>query len=113
MRWPIACAARPTASHTRPSRWPSSIDIGPCAQRSMDECRVLDDRQARIERDWNALVGPLAIEAESRTPAELRAWLRQREEVVQLLEKAEEIRQSLEPLEQTFTHKTSGDQPNL
>ena len=24
MHWPTACAARPTASHTRPSRWPSS-----------------------------------------------------------------------------------------
>ena len=25
-----------------------------------DECRVLDDRQAGISRDWTALVGPLA-----------------------------------------------------
>ncbi len=71
----------------------------------VDEGRVLDDRQARIDRDWNALVAPLAIEAESRTPAELRAWLRQREEVVQLLEKVEELRQTLEPLEQTFCTK--------
>jgi uncharacterized protein YhaN len=67
-----------------------------------DECQVLDDRTAGIDRDWTALVGPLAIEAESRTPAELRAWLRLREEVVKHLEKVEEIRQSLEPLEQTF-----------
>ena len=71
----------------------------------VDEGQALDDRQARIERDWNALVGPLAIETELRTPAELRAWLRQREEVVQLLEKVEEIRQNLEPLEQTFNTK--------
>ena len=49
---------------------------------------------------WSA---PLGIEAEARTPAELRAWLRQREEVVQLLEKVEEARQSLEPLEQAFS----------
>ena len=70
-----------------------------------DEIRDLDLRQARIDRDWNELVAPLAIEAESRTPAELRAWLRQHEVVVQLLEKAEELRQTLEPLEQTFCTK--------
>ena len=46
--------------------------------------------------------------AELRTPAELRGWLRQREDVVQLLEKVEEIRQSLEPLEQTFNTKRAG-----
>ncbi|HKI21585.1 MAG TPA: hypothetical protein VKA15_27065, partial [Isosphaeraceae bacterium] len=66
------------------------------------EGQVLNDRQAHIDREWNALVGPLGIEDQARTPAELRAWLRQREEVVQLLEKVEEARQSLEPLEQTF-----------
>ena len=55
-----------------------------------DEARILNDRQAGIDRAWNALVGPLAIEAESRTPAELHAWLRRREEVVQFLEKVEE-----------------------
>jgi uncharacterized protein YhaN len=66
------------------------------------EGQLVDERQARIDRDWNALVSPLGIEDQSRTPAELRAWLRQREEVVQLLEKVEEHRQSLEPLEQIF-----------
>ncbi len=66
------------------------------------EGQLLNDRQASIDREWNALVGPLGIDDQARTPAELRAWLRQREEVVQLLEKVEEHRQSLEPLEQTF-----------
>ena len=66
------------------------------------EDQLLNERQAHIDREWNALVGPLDLEDQARTPAELRAWLRQREEVVQLLEKLEEHRQSLEPLEQTF-----------
>jgi len=66
------------------------------------ESQLLDERQTLIDREWNALIGPLGIDDQARTPAELRAWLRQREEVVQLLEKVEEQRQSLEPLEQTF-----------
>jgi uncharacterized protein YhaN len=71
----------------------------------VDEGKSLDDHQARLKSEWNTLVGPLLIEAELRTPAELRAWLRQREQAVQLLEKVEEIRQNLEPLEQTFQTK--------
>ncbi len=72
----------------------------------VDEVQALNDRQTRLDREWNALVGPLAIVAQSNTPAELRAWLRQREEVVQLFEKAEELRQSLEPLDLAFnTHR--------
>ena len=54
-----------------------------------------------FQRDWNALIGPLALKVELTTTTELRAWLRQREQVVQLLEKAEEIRQTLIPLEHT------------
>ena len=68
-------------------------------RRSLDEC------QARIQGDWKTLVGPLAIDAESKTPAELRAWLRQREDVVQLFQKADEARQSFTPLEQTYDAK--------
>jgi uncharacterized protein YhaN len=66
------------------------------------EGQLLDERQTRIDREWNALVGPLSIADQSRTPAELRAWLRLRDDVVLLLEKVEEARQSLEPLEQTY-----------
>jgi uncharacterized protein YhaN len=69
----------------------------------LDKRLAVDARRARLDRDWNAVVGPLAIDAQTRSPAELRAWLRQREEVVQLLEKVEEIRQSIEPLEHAFS----------
>jgi uncharacterized protein YhaN len=71
----------------------------------IDEGNLLNDRQAGMEREWNTLVGPLLIEVELRTPAELRGWLRQREQAVQLLEKVEEISRNLEPLEQTFKTK--------
>jgi uncharacterized protein YhaN len=70
-----------------------------------EEARVLDEHKAQIEHDWNALVDPLEIKTELRTPAELRAWLRQREHAIQLIEKVEEIRQTLEPLEQSFNTK--------
>ena len=66
------------------------------------EEELLDDRQATVNREWHSLVAPLGFESEARTPAELRAWMRQREQVVQHLEKVDEARQSLEPLEQNF-----------
>ena len=72
----------------------------------IEQGQVLDDRQAAgWSCEWNTLVSPQAIQTELRTPTELRAWLRQREQAVQLLEKVEEIRRNLEPLEQTFTTK--------
>jgi uncharacterized protein YhaN len=70
-----------------------------------DEARSLNEHQARVDREWNTLVAPLAIEAQSKTPAELRAWLHQRTEVVQLFEGVDELRQTLEPLEQTFNSR--------
>ncbi len=69
------------------------------------EQQALDERHAHINGEWRTLVTPLAIGAEAKTPAELRAWLRQRDEVIQLLEKAAEIHEGLEPLEQTFQKK--------
>ncbi len=63
------------------------------------EAGLLDARNARIEREWKALVAPLGIASESQTPAELRAWLRRRDDVVQLFEQVDEARASIEPLE--------------
>ena len=102
MRRPIACVARPTASPARPSGWPSSITTETGSPAIEREGRQLDDRRASLDRDWNALVGPLGLAAEARTPVELRAWLRRREDVLQLLEKRDEVRQNVEPLEQAF-----------
>ena len=61
---PTACAARPTASPTRPSRWPSSIDIETTRAALLDEARRSTSGSVHLDRDWNALVGPLAIEAQ-------------------------------------------------
>jgi uncharacterized protein YhaN len=73
-----------------------------------DELRLIDERLSRLEREWHALCVPLGITAETRTPAELRAWLRQREVVVGLLERTDEARQVLEPLERAFqSHRTA------
>ena len=71
----------------------------------LNENRALDDRQASTGHEWNALLGALNLEVKLTTPVELRAWLRQREEVIQLIEKADEIRQSLGPLEQTLNSR--------
>lgn len=67
------------------------------------DSRLLEDQHARTQRKWNTAVGPLHLEDESQTPVELRAWLRQREDVIQLLEKVEEARQGVEPLDRAFT----------
>ena len=71
------------------------------------DARLLDEGLAQLEREWLELTGPLGIAAKTQTPAELRAWLRQRDLVVLLLEKVNEARQVVEPLEQTLqTHRT-------
>jgi uncharacterized protein YhaN len=68
-----------------------------------EESRLLEDRHAHTQRDWNLVVGPLGLEAQARTPAELRAWLRRRDDLLQLLERVDEARQGVESLEGTFT----------
>ena len=68
----------------------------------IDEMHLLSNRLALVDQDWHALINPLGVEAEPRTPNELRAWLRQRETVIELREKADEARQSIEPLERAF-----------
>ncbi len=67
------------------------------------DLRVLEELHATIERDWNSLVTPLDNSAPTRTASELRAWLRRREEIVQLFELVEEARQSVAPLDQMRT----------
>lgn len=73
-------------------------DRANCAELEHD-LELLDDRQTVLEEEWKALVAPLGVKAQRWTPNELRAWLRGREEVVKLLEKMEEARQEVEPLE--------------
>ncbi len=68
------------------------------------EVRVLDDLQAAIERDWDRLVAPLGISALTPGVTELRAWLRRREDVVQLFELVEEARHSVAPLDELLEH---------
>jgi len=74
----------------------------------LQESRRLEDLHAHAQSDWNTLVHPLGLEALARTPAELRAWLRRREDLLQLLEKVEEARQGVEPLDRAFaTHRAA------
>ena len=66
------------------------------------QLKLLDDLQIGLEEEWKTLVASLGIVAKRWTPPELRAWLRGREEVVNLLAKAEDIGQSVETLERAF-----------
>ena len=69
------------------------------------EQRQLAETKAAIERDWATLISPLALGAEARTPAQLRAWLLQRDVVVATLKRADQERQSLQKLDQQMqTH---------
>jgi uncharacterized protein YhaN len=87
----------------RKAEWQAQLDQHRDRRAAIaEEGRRLDDRLASIDRDWNETVAPLGIEAEARTPVELRAWLRHREDISQLLEKREEARQAVEPLEEAF-----------
>jgi uncharacterized protein YhaN len=63
------------------------------------EGRRLAERRDSLEQEWNAMIVPLGIASQAGTPAELRAWLRRREDVLQLVEKRDEARQALEPLD--------------
>ena len=98
------CVARLTGSHKAESQ--AQLQRHRNIRATLNKQRqVIDEHKAQIEQDWNTLVGPLAIDTELRTPAELCAWLRQRDQVVQLVDKVEEIRQSLEPVEHTYNTK--------
>ena len=66
------------------------------------DLQALDQLQVAIERDWTALVATLGISAEVQAPTELRAWLGRREEIAQLVELADEARQSVAPLDQVL-----------
>ncbi len=91
----------------RKSEWLAQLDRHRAACEDLDrDRRQLDECQACLDAEWDALIGPLGVRA--RTPTELRAWLRRRDEVVQLIEKVQEARQAVEPLEQIHdSHRTA------
>jgi uncharacterized protein YhaN len=66
------------------------------------ELKLLDDRQIALDTEWKTVVASVGIDAERWTPPELRAWLRRREEVVKVVEKAEHIREDMKVLEQAL-----------
>ncbi|MGO9463460.1 MAG: AAA family ATPase [Isosphaeraceae bacterium] len=75
---------------------------------SETDVKQLDHQERDLQLEWAKLVEPLGIMTQCQTPAELRAWARSRDEVIQLLEKVEEARQDVEPLEQAFeTHQVA------
>jgi uncharacterized protein YhaN len=91
----------------RKSEWLAQLDRHRAACEDLDrDRRQLDECQARLDAEWDALIGPLEVRA--RTPTELRAWLRRRDEVVQLIEKVQEAHQAVKPLEQIRdTHRAA------
>ena len=95
---PIACDARRTASPARRNGWPSSTSIeagdGRSNRRAVASMSA-GPASTGTGRPWSI---PWVSRPRRRTPVELRAWLRRRDEVVLLFEKAEEARQGVEPL---------------
>ncbi len=65
------------------------------------ELQAIEDRLTALQDEWNELVQPLGVSV--RTPPELRAWLRRRAEVVQIMEKFREACRSLEQIERSRT----------
>jgi uncharacterized protein YhaN len=84
---------------TRKAEWLSQLEghrTGRAAR--MRERQEAADRLASLRDAWTATAAPLG--APAATPAELRAWLRRRDEVLQLAEHAHAGRQAAEPLAQ-------------
>ena len=85
---------------TRKTEWLSQLDRHRAARAAQHQDRASrSDRLDALRAEWTAMVGPLDIPAA--TPAELRAWLRRRDEVVQLAVQAHAAQQVLEPLDQS------------
>ncbi len=87
----------------------ASLHRHQAARKALDkDAKQLDQQELDLQREWAALVEPLGLATPSKTPVELRAWARSRDEVIQLLEKVEEARQIVEPLDHTFeTHRVA------
>jgi uncharacterized protein YhaN len=93
---------RETDRVTRKTEWLSQID----RHRALREVRTRERETAdaslvSLLDEWAAAVDPLGVPAA--TPAELRAWLRRRDEIVQHAIQARAARQALESLEQAST----------
>lgn len=87
----------------------ASLERHQAGRKALEEyLEELDRQEEDLQREWAALVEPLGIASQSKTPVELRAWARRRDEVVQLVEKVEEARQAVEPLDQALaTHQVA------
>jgi uncharacterized protein YhaN len=97
----------------RKTEWLSQLDSRRNARAAQHQDRASGaGRLNALRAEWTALVGPLAISAA--TPAELRAWLRRRDEVVQLALQARAAGQMLEPLDQSRSdHRKALEQAAL
>ncbi len=90
----------------RKAEWRAQLDQHRGLHTTLEhDRRQIEDRRASLDREWTTLIGPLGIATPAQTPAELRAWLRRREEVLQLLEKRDEAHQNVEPLEHEMTRQ--------
>ena len=85
---------------TRKTEWLSQLDRYRVSRAAHVQARdQAAARLASLRGEWTGTAGPLGVPAA--TPAELRAWLRRRDEVVQLAVQARADQQALEPLEQS------------
>jgi uncharacterized protein YhaN len=81
----------------------ASLERHRAVTRALEEDeRQLAQQETELQSDWATLIEPLGIGLHAMSAAELRAWARSRDELLLLLEKAEEARQLVEPLDRAF-----------
>ncbi len=94
---------RESANVARKAQWISEIQHHREAIQSLDgDLSEVDQERQRIEADWKTLTSFLKIPT-GRSVGEVRAWLRDRDQVVQLAEKVQEVRDQLGPIEAART----------
>ncbi|WP_406697450.1 AAA family ATPase [Singulisphaera sp. Ch08] len=82
----------------RKAEWLAQLDAHQGTREGRSRTRRdVEDRRDRVRADWKRLVDALGVSAAE--PAELRAWLRQRAEVVHRLEQARDARLAREDCE--------------
>jgi uncharacterized protein YhaN len=78
------------------------------------DSELLEGQCVQTRTEWNTVISPLGLEVQVQTPAELRAWLRRRDDLLQLRENVMAARQSAEmPLQASNAHRAAVNQALL